>query len=90
MRTAIAICSIAALSLGVIVSSAHAKGGGKGTGAGGGSSAGDIKKVRAECGGLARAKFCGGAEVHCAQGSPAQKQALAAIDACVLNHGGKL
>jgi hypothetical protein len=90
MRKALTICTIAVLSLGVAVPSARAKGGSKGTSAGGGSSAGDVKKVRAECGAAARAKFCGGAGVHCAKGSAGQKQALADIDACVVSHGGRL
>jgi hypothetical protein len=87
MQTAMAVCAIVALSLGAAISTAHASGG---AAAGGGSGGRDIKQVRAECAASARAKFCGGAGVHCAKGSPAQKQALADIDACMLSRGGKL
>jgi hypothetical protein len=85
MRYFFSICALAALSLACVPSSAAAKGAGAHQSVTGGGE----RQIRGECGRLARMKYCGGAETHCAKGSAGQKQANAAIETCIGN-GGKL
>jgi hypothetical protein len=53
-----------------------------------GSSNPELQAIKQSCGALVRAKYCGGAEIHCAPG-PARVQANQQIQACIQN-GSKL
>jgi hypothetical protein len=85
MRSIFSIYALAAISVAGLPSLAESRGAGAHQTVTGGT----VRQIRLECGRLARAKYCGGVETHCAKGSPGQKQAKAAIETCVGN-GGKL